>query len=86
MKKVTIYRTSWCPFCQRAEGLLDSKNLDDYEIIDVDDQPQAKSEMIEKAGGKTSVPQIFIGGKHIGGCDDLFALESAGELDPMLAN
>jgi glutaredoxin 3 len=86
MKKVTIYRTSWCPFCQRAEGLLAGKNLDDYEVIDIEERADTKAEMVKLAGGKTSVPQIFIDGEHVGGCDDLFALESAGKLDSMLAS
>ena len=84
MPKVTIYRTGWCPFCQRAEALLASKNIADLEKIDIEVVPGARDKMIELAGA-TSVPQIFIGEKHVGGCDDLHALESKGELDAMLA-
>ena len=85
MSELTIYRTEWCPFCQRAEALLASKNLNNLQKIDVEVEPGARDAMIERANGRTSVPQIFINGTHVGGCDDLFALEQRGELDPMLA-
>ena len=85
MSEVTIYRTSWCPFCQRAEALLATKSVANLEMIDVDVEPGAKPRMVELAGGKTSVPQIFINGQHIGGCDDLHDLERSGKLDEMLA-
>lgn len=83
-KEVTVYRTAWCPFCQRAEALLSSKPQADVTIIDVDQQPEQRAIMVEKAG-RTSVPQIFIAGEHVGGCDDLMALEHAGKLDQLLA-
>lgn len=85
MSEVTVYRTGWCPFCQRAEALLNTKKIDQLELIDVDVVPGARATMVERAGGKTSVPQIFINGQHVGGCDDLHALDRSGKLDDMLA-
>ncbi|MBY4678910.1 glutaredoxin 3 [Marinobacterium arenosum] len=84
MKDILIYSSAWCPFCVRAKMLLDSKNLS-YTELDVDQQPELRREMMERAQRHT-VPQIFIGDHHVGGCDDLFALERAGELDPLLAD
>ncbi len=83
MAKIEIYSSPFCGFCHQAKGLLDSKKVA-FEDIDVMMNRTRKAEMMERAGGRTSVPQIFIDGKHIGGCDDLFALESAGKLDSML--
>lgn len=77
-----MYMTGWCPYCQRAAGLLTSKNLD-FTQIDVDDDPTFRQEMIARSGRRT-VPQIFIGDSHIGGCDDLFALGESGELDRLI--
>lgn len=82
MKKITIYTTSVCPYCVRAKALFDRKNLK-YEEINVENQ-QDRDKMIEKAGGKRTVPQIFIGSVHVGGCDDLYALEKDGKLDKIL--
>ncbi|MFK7967383.1 MAG: glutaredoxin 3 [Burkholderiaceae bacterium] len=82
--QVTIYRTAWCPFCHRAEALLAKKSIANLESVDLDETPDQRAVMVEKAG-RTSVPQIFINGVHIGGCDDLMALERDGKLDPMLA-
>lgn len=82
MPNVVIYTTAWCPYCLRAKALLDSKNVA-YEEIPVDGNPTLRAEMANKAG-RTSVPQIWIGERHIGGCDDLVALERAGRLDPLL--
>jgi glutaredoxin 3 len=82
MPSVTIYTTPGCPFCRRAKMLLTSKRVD-YEEIDVSNTGPRKA-MIERSGGRTSVPQIFIGLKHVGGCDDLHALDAKGELDPLL--
>lgn len=82
MPNVVIYTTAWCPYCLRAKALLDSKNVA-YEEIPVDGSPTLRAEMASKAG-RTSVPQIWIGERHIGGCDDLVALERAGRLDPLL--
>jgi glutaredoxin 3 len=77
--EITIYVTGWCPYCQRARGLLTKKGLA-FNEIDVDEAAKSREEMIARSGLR-SVPQIFIGDKHIGGCDDLFALDSSGELD-----
>lgn len=82
MSKVVIYVSNWCPYCIKALQLLDSKGVE-YEKIGVDGQPQVRAAMAEKAG-RTSVPQIWIGETHVGGCDDLFALERAGKLDALL--
>jgi glutaredoxin 3 len=73
-----------CSYCTRAVRLLDAKGIA-YETVNVDFGGEKKAEMVQRANGRTTVPQIFIGGKHIGGCDDLMALESRGELDRMLA-
>lgn len=85
MAKIEIYSSPLCGFCHQAKGLLNSKKVA-FEDIDVMMNRTRKAEMVERAGGRTSVPQIFIDGKHVGGCDDLFALESSGKLDPMLAS
>jgi glutaredoxin 3 len=76
---ITIYLTGWCPYCQRAKHLLTTKNLA-FKEIDVDAGPEIRDDMIRKSGRRT-VPQIFIGEQHVGGCDDLFALDASGELD-----
>jgi glutaredoxin 3 len=77
-----MYSTSWCPYCAQARSLLEEKGVA-FEEVDVEAAPPARAEMIKKSGRDT-VPQIFIGETHVGGCDDLFALESAGRLDSML--
>ncbi len=82
MKQVVIYTSAWCPFCIRAMQLLDSKSAS-YQTISVDGRPEVRQEMTEKAGRHT-VPQIWIGDTHVGGCDDLFALDSKGQLDSLL--
>ena len=79
---VTIYLTGWCPYCARARALLGEKRAS-FKEIDIDDDPQLREEMIARSGRRT-VPQIFIGDQHVGGCDDLFALEQRGELDRLL--
>jgi glutaredoxin 3 len=84
MKKVEIYSTKICPYCVRAKTLLDSKGAA-YTEIDVTNDDALRDKMVARAGGKRSVPQIFIGDKHVGGCDDLYALNSKGELDALLA-
>jgi len=81
---VEIYTKATCPFCWRAKQLLTSKGIEFKEIA-VDWGGADKDQMVQRANGRTTVPQIFIGGKHVGGCDDLFALERAGKLDPMIA-
>ena len=83
MGEVKIYTTPWCPYCVRAKRLLDKKGVD-YEDINVDGQPEVRAKLREITG-RTSVPQIFINGKGIGGCDDLHTLEGIGELDTLLA-
>jgi glutaredoxin 3 len=82
MKKVEIYTTQTCPYCHRAKALLTKKGAAFVEI-DVGANPHLRRSMTE-ATGRTSVPQIFIGGVHVGGCDDLYALDGAGKLGPML--
>ncbi len=84
MPSIRMYATDWCPYCKRAEALLRSKGVMIIDKIDIDRNPERKKEMIAKTGRRT-VPQIFIGERHIGGCDDLHALDSAGALDPLLA-
>lgn len=81
---VTIYTTQWCPYCRAAKSLLDRKGVA-YEEIDVDGKPDLRQAMMARAGGRTSVPQIFIGDKHVGGSDDIHALDARGELDGLLA-
>ena len=83
MKPVEIYTTQTCPYCIKAKGLLTQKRVA-FRDIDVGGNPALRAKMTERAG-RTSVPQIFIGGTHIGGCDDLHALEAAGKLDGLLA-
>ena len=82
--KVTVYLTPWCPYCNRAKKLLQSKGVA-FEEINIDGNRALKAEMMERANGRRTVPQIFINGEGIGGSDDLSALDRAGKLDPMLA-
>jgi glutaredoxin 3 len=82
MPKVQVYATGWCPYCSRARQLLQAKGVE-IEEIDVDARPGAREEMIARSGRRT-VPQIFINQTHIGGCDDLIALDDSGGLDPLL--
>ena len=84
MNKIQIYTTATCPYCQRAKQLLERKGAA-YDEIAVDGDAALRARMSERAGGRTSVPQIFIGSTHVGGCDDLYALDRAGKLDPLLA-
>ncbi len=84
MATVKIYTKSWCPYCQSAKELLTSKSVP-FEEIDIEKHREQRAVMIEQAGGRTTVPQIFIDGRHIGGCDDIYDLDSAGELDKLLA-
>ena len=81
--EVTLYITQYCPYCVRARGLLNAKEVT-YNEIDIGVQAEQRAEMIQKSNGMTSVPQIFIGTTHVGGCDDLFAAESADKLDQLL--
>ncbi|MBF0294735.1 MAG: glutaredoxin 3 [Magnetococcales bacterium] len=84
MAKIVIYSTTVCPYCVRAKQLLTRKGVN-YEEINLDKQPERRDEMVQKAGGRRTVPQIFIDGRHIGGCDDLHALDKDGQLDGLLA-
>lgn len=83
MAEVEIYTTPICPYCVRAKALLKKKGVS-YREIDAAADPSVREAMIKRAGGRQTVPQIFIDGKHVGGCDDLYALDKKGELDPML--
>jgi glutaredoxin 3 len=79
---VTVYVSDWCPYCQRAKGLLAQKNVV-FSEINVEDEPELREEMVARSNRRT-VPQIFIGDKHVGGCDDLFELDRSGELDRLI--
>jgi len=83
MVEVVIYTSPFCPYCHRAKRLLDSKGVA-YEEIDVMMHPQRRPEMVERSGGGTTVPQIFIDGRPVGGSDDIHALDRAGKLDALL--
>ncbi|MFQ5533908.1 MAG: glutaredoxin 3 [Sphingomonadales bacterium] len=83
MTEVTIYTTMMCPYCVRAKALLKGKGTK-FREIGVGMSPSKRAEMRNLAGGRNSVPQIFIGGRHIGGCDELHALDAAGKLDQLL--
>jgi glutaredoxin 3 len=84
MPPVIIYTTRTCPYCHAAKRLLDKKGVA-FDEIDVTGQPNERRAMTVRAGGRTTVPQIFIGDRHVGGCDDLYDLDEAGQLDPLLA-
>lgn len=84
MPKVVIYTRDWCGYCSAALKLLHSKNVP-FEEINLTGKPAEREELVEMAGGQTTVPQIFIGDLHVGGCDELYALDHAGRLDPLLA-
>ncbi len=83
MAEIEIYSSMLCGFCYRAKKLLESKGAA-FTEIDVMLKPGSRAEMVQRTGGRTSVPQIFIDGAHIGGCDDLYGLETAGKLDSLL--
>ena len=83
MSKVQIYTTGWCPYCTAAKALLDDKGVA-YDEIDATD-PDVRMDMVQRAHGRRTVPQIFIGERHVGGYDVLSALERRGQLDPLLA-
>ena len=84
MPHILLYTTSGCPFCTRARALLRSKAAQ-FEEVDIEFAPEKRTEMIERSG-RTTVPQIWIGDRHIGGCDDLMALDAGGELDALLSS
>jgi glutaredoxin 3 len=84
MPPIKMYSTAYCPFCVRAERLLNTKGVTEIDKIRVDLDPSLRAEMMQMTGRRT-VPQIFIGDTYVGGCDELYALERAGRLDPLLA-
>ena len=84
MAKVEIYTKAFCGFCHRAKALLESKGVD-YEEFDITMGGPKRGEMVERSNGRMTVPQVFIDGRHIGGCDELQALDAKGGLDPLLA-
>lgn len=84
MAKVEIYTKSYCPYCTRAKALLTSKGVE-FEEYDITMGGEKRKEMIDRAHGRTTVPQVFIDGKHIGGSDDLAVLDARGGLDPLLS-
>jgi len=84
LAKVEVYSTSYCPYCMRAKALLTSKGVE-FEEIDVTDDPELRAQMVKLAGGRRTVPEIFINGEIIGGCDELYELEISGKLDLLLA-
>jgi glutaredoxin 3 len=83
MPAITIYTKSWCPYCSAAKKLLTEKGAA-FTEIDIEKKPEARAEMIQKAKGRSTVPQIFIGERHVGGCDDLYDLDDRGQLEPLL--
>ncbi|MFT4002972.1 MAG: glutaredoxin 3 [Rhizobium sp.] len=85
MASVTIYTRQFCGYCARAKSLLESKGVAFVEH-DATDKPELRQEMISRANGRMTFPQIFVGDVHVGGCDDLYALDRDGKLDPLLAN
>ena len=85
MTAITIYTKDYCPYCTKAKNLLKRKGHEQITEIDITHDEALQNEMIEKSGGRRSVPQIFIGNKHVGGCDDLYALDAAGKLNELLA-
>ena len=82
-QQMVVYSTGWCPYCERAKGLLERKGVA-YQEIKVDENPTERAAMLARSGGRRTVPQIFFGERHIGGFDELYALDKAGELDKLL--
>jgi glutaredoxin 3 len=80
--EITVYSTGWCPYCERARALLERKGLP-FREIKVDQDPVERQAMLARSGGRRTVPQIFIGERHVGGFDELYALEKAGKLDEL---
>jgi glutaredoxin 3 len=81
--EVVVYSTGWCPYCDRAKALLGRKEVA-FREIKVDDDPAERDAMLKRSGGRRTVPQIFVGDRHIGGFDELYALDKTGELDKLL--
>jgi glutaredoxin 3 len=84
MAAVEIYTRDYCYYCQAAKELLNRKKIS-FAEINITGKPELRSEMIQRANGRTTVPQVFVGPTHVGGCDDLYALEAGGQLDGLLA-
>ena len=84
MSPVTIYTKTWCPYCMAAKNLLEQRGIA-FTEIEITGKPGLRDEMLAKAKGRSTVPQIFIGERHVGGCDDLYALDRKGELEKLLA-
>jgi glutaredoxin 3 len=84
MAAVTIYTKPYCPYCEGARELLTKKGVQ-FQEIDISGKPDMRAEMIRRANGGSTVPQIFVGERHLGGCDDIYALDARGGLDPILA-
>ena len=85
MAAVLIYTTRYCPYCHSAKALLEQKGAA-FTEIDVSGDREGRQKMVERANGRTTVPQIFIGATHVGGCDELYELDAAGRLDPLLTD
>jgi glutaredoxin 3 len=85
MSEIIIYTKDVCPYCVKAKQLLKIKGVTNITEIDITSSDELKQQMVAKSGGRKTVPQIFIGGTHVGGCDDLYALNDAGKLDALLA-
>jgi glutaredoxin 3 len=83
MPEITIYTKGWCPYCQAAKALLKRKGAS-FTELDVERDPDARKEMLARSGGRMTVPQIFIGDTHVGGSDDIHALDAKGGLEPLL--
>jgi glutaredoxin 3 len=81
--EITMYSTGWCPYCDRARALLERKGAT-FSEVKVDEDNAQRDLMLQRSGGRRTVPQIFIGDRHVGGFDDLYALDKAGELDKLL--
>ena len=86
MAEVVIYTKDYCPYCTKAKSLLSRKGVTNLKEIDITHDEASLQEMLAKSGGRKTVPQIFIGATHVGGCDDLYALNNAGKLDELLAS
>ena len=81
--EVVMYSTTWCPYCDRARALLGRKGIS-FKEIKVDEEPEKRAVMLQRSGGRRTVPQIFIGPRYVGGFDEMYALDRAGELDALL--
>ena len=84
MAHVTIYTRPFCPYCSAAVGLLEKKGVGFTEVV-ANSDPEKRQEMLQRSGGRATYPQIFVGEQHIGGCDDMMALDRRGQLDPLLS-